>query len=53
MRNHTSFDIASNPLEQILIDGEFDEFENFNAGFNAMHADFEDSWSDEKLLELL
>lgn len=47
--------VTTAPIDQILIDGEFDEFENFNAsGLNGQNqADFQDSWDDEALLELL
>ena len=45
---------ATVTIDQMLIDGEFDEFEDFAAfGNGATQADFEDSWSDEELLELL
>ncbi len=57
MRTHSPiqhFPIAS--IDQVLIDGEFDEFETMafdTDSLNTQHThDFDDSWNDEDLLDL-
>lgn len=46
----TSFEL---PTDQLLIDGEFDEYDSSDALSAAFHTEMEDSWSDEELLELM
>ncbi len=50
---HHVADYAIANIDQILIDGEFDEYDNTDALSAAFHAEMEDSWSDEELIELL
>ena len=53
MRSHNNeadYSIAN--IDHILIDGEFDEYDNITSLNAAFHAEMEDSWSDEELMDM-